>query len=420
MGVDILYIVAVIALTLFLFAFFVNMEAVFVFYNKLKSVPVQEQDHPLFSYIEKLFLTHPGEYTVTILIGNCIVLTVYSLMTELLLETLFSRWNIAFNPVFATLVIASVVIIFIAGYAPKNIPKKNSVSVYRKSIFLTCFFYLLFYPVSRFFIWFSERIAVKGKGQKMKSLFDRDDLSLLVEDMSSNSDTDHKELEIFRNALDFSDLRVRDCMSRRVEIEAVGIESTVEEAKAVFVDTNFSRLPVYRDSIDHIIGYIHIKDLLKNPVSITDMLMDVRFVPETMLAQNLLAAFIKDKESLAIVLDEFGGTAGLITIEDILEEIFGEIEDEHDISSMVEKKLKDGSYLFSERLEEEYLNEKYRLGIPENEEYDTLAGYIIYRNGGFPKQGDTVNIDGIKMDILRMNASKIELIKYNFKKNEGN
>jgi CBS domain containing-hemolysin-like protein len=254
----------------------------------------------------------------------------------------------------------------------------------------------------------------KAGGSERQLEFDRSDLESLLEnnnssELASESDND---IKMFQNALDFADLRVRDAMVSRVDVEAVDIDDcTMEDLTRKFVDTMYSRIFVWRDPIDNIIGYVNSKTLFENPQSIEEALMKVDYVAETLPLQDLLTQFTKSKSSIAVVIDEFGGTAGIISLEDVLEQIFGEIEDEHDKQDMVEKRISEREYVFSCRLEVEYLNEKYMLNIPESDEYDTLAGYIISRYEELPTAGTVMEFDGLKIKILSTTRSRIELAK---------
>ena len=245
------------------------------------------------------------------------------------------------------------------------------------------------------------------------SAFAREDLAALLD---SNSPEQHSEpdneLKLFQNALDFADLRVRDCMVPRVDVEAVDIDDTsIEQLTARFVDSKYSRIFVWRKSIDNIVGYVNSKSLFTRPRQIADVMMEVNFVPETMPLQLMLENFIKHRSNIAVVIDEFGGTAGVISLEDVLEQIFGEIEDEHDIPDLTEKQVGPDEYVLSCRLEVKYLNEKYNLGIEESKEYDTLAGFIIFNYEGIPTAGETVFIGGLQLRILRTTRSRIELAR---------
>ena len=251
------------------------------------------------------------------------------------------------------------------------------------------------------------------KEQDITPSFNREDLAALLE---ANNTEQHaepdNELKLFQNALDFADLRVRDCMVPRVDIEAVDIEETsIGQLTARFVDSKYSRIFVWRGSIDNIVGYVNSKSLFTRPAQVADVMMEVNFVPETMPLQSVLENFIKHRSNIAVVIDEFGGTAGVISLEDVLEQIFGEIEDEHDIPDLTEKRVGEDEYVLSCRLEVKYLNEKYGLGIEESREYDTLAGFIIYNYEGIPSAGETVVIGDLQLRILRTTRSRIELAR---------
>ncbi|MDE5638727.1 MAG: hemolysin family protein, partial [Odoribacter sp.] len=219
------------------------------------------------------------------------------------------------------------------------------------------------------------------------------------------------EIKLFRNALDFSEIKLRECIVPRTDLVALPLDSKLDELTRLFVDTGLSRILIYKDNIDDIIGYVHSSSLFKNPPTVAKAISRVIIVPETMSASHLLNMFIKEQRSIAVVVDEFGITAGIVTIEDIMEEIFGEIEDEHDHQNLTEVVLSDREYIFSGRLEVDYLNEKYHLDLQENEEYETLAGYVLYYNESIPVEGERIEINGITMEILSVKNARIEEIK---------
>ena len=242
--------------------------------------------------------------------------------------------------------------------------------------------------------------------------FNHDDLAALLDTGSQESQTEaDNELKLFQNALDFADLRVRDCMVPRIDVEAVDVETTIEALTARFVDTKYSRIFVWRNNIDDIIGYVNSKSLFTNPATIAEVMKPVDYVPETMPLQAVLQTFTKHRSGVAVVIDEFGGTAGIIALEDVLEQIFGEIEDEHDVADEIEKQVGEGEYVLSCRLEVKYLNDRYNLGIEEHKEYDTLAGWILYHYEGIPSAGETVYIGDFQLRILRTTGSRIELAR---------
>ena len=337
--------------------------------NKLK-LEIEKSRSPLFSYIAGLFSRHSGQYITTILVGNNIALVIYSLQMSILIHLLLDLfgWHVSSGGSFLIeTVLPTIIIIFVAEYIPKAVVRINPNFYYRSFAVPVFLFYLLFYPLARITTFISTLIlrifGLPVNTRQGTQTFDRLDLAHLIDEASESdepSDQD-KDMKLFQNALDFSDLLVRDCMVPRVDIEAIERTESIKTLTERFIDTHFSRLPVYEESIDHIVGYVNTKSLFKQPTSIDEILQKIDYVPESMPAQKLLTLFIRSRHSIAVVIDEFGGTAGMVTIEDILEEIFGEIEDEHDSQDLVEKKMSDNEYLFSGRLEIEYVNEKYRL-----------------------------------------------------------
>ena len=315
-------------------------------------------------------------------------------------------------------IIPTIIIIFLGEYLPKSVFRNNPNFYYRYLSPVMYFFYILLYPITRATTLLSygilRLIGRKASGAEQQIEFDRSDLESLLEnnnssELSAESDND---IKMFQNALDFADLRVRDAMVSRVDVEAVDIDDcTMEELTARFVETMYSRIFVWRDSIDNIIGYVNSKSLFEAPKSVEEALMKVDYVAETLPLQDLLTQFTKNKSSIAVVIDEFGGTAGIISLEDVLEQIFGEIEDEHDKQDMIEKRISEREFVLSCRLEVEYLNEKYDINIPESDEYDTLAGYIISRYEELPTAGTVMEFDGLMIKILNTTRSRIELAR---------
>ena len=412
--------VILIVLMLLLSAFFSGMEIAFTSKNRLK-LEIDRKQSRMFDRIADIFSRHPGQYITTILVGNNIALVIYSLYMSLLLRGIFYAlgWeSIARNgSVAIETAVSTVIIIFFAEFLPKSVFRNNPNFYYRALAPVIYFFYLLLYPIARLTTLISHGILrLTGRRVEERTTthsFDREDLAALLDTNNSepHSEPDN-ELKLFQNALDFADLRVRDCMVPRVDVEAVDIDdTTIEQLTARFVDSKYSRIFVWRKSIDNIIGYINSKSLFTRPASISDVMMQVNFVPETMPLQLVLQNFIKHRTNIAVVIDEFGGTAGVISLEDVLEQIFGEIEDEHDIPDLTEKQVGPDEYVLSCRLEVKYLNEKYNLGIEESKEYDTLAGFIIFNYEGIPTAGETVFIGGLQLRILRTTRSRIELAR---------
>lgn len=403
--------IAIIAVMLLFSAFFSGMEIAFLGRNRLRE-EIDRKQNPMFDRIAEIFQRQSSDYITTILVGNNIALVIYSMFMSTLLSTAF-----AIDNTLAQTILSTVVIIFIGEYIPKSVFKHNPNFYYTLFSPIIFAIYLILYPITRFTTLLST-LLLRLTGQRMEQRneqmeFNRDDLAQLVEaDNVEVQSEDEEDIRLFQNALDFADLRVRDCMVQRVDVEAVDLETTtIEELTERFVETNYSRIFVWHDTIDNIIGYVNSKSLFENPKSISDILIKTIYVAETMPLQAMLETFTKRKASIAVVIDEFGGTAGIISLEDVLEQIFGEIEDEHDVQELVEREIEAGEWEFSARLEVEYLNEKYGLGIPESEEYDTLAGYLIAEYGGIPHEGDEISAGGYLMRVLQREQSRLDLVK---------
>ena len=406
----------VVVIMVVLSAFFSGMEIAFLNKNRLR-LEIDRKQSRVFDYIAGLFSNHQGQYISTILIGNNIALVVYSMCLSLVLREIARMlgWtSVQEGSILIETIIPTIIIIFLGEYLPKSVFRNNPNFYYRYLSPVMYFFYILLYPITRATTLLSygilRLIGRKASGAEQQIEFDRSDLESLLEnnnssELSAESDND---IKMFQNALDFADLRVRDAMVSRVDVEAVDIDDcTMEELTARFVETMYSRIFVWRDSIDNIIGYVNSKSLFEAPKSVEEALMKVDYVAETLPLQDLLTQFTKNKSSIAVVIDEFGGTAGIISLEDVLEQIFGEIEDEHDKQDMIEKRISEREFVLSCRLEVEYLNEKYDINIPESDEYDTLAGYIISRYEELPTAGTVMEFDGLRIKILNTTRSRI-------------
>ncbi len=392
-------------------AFFSGMEIAFLGRNRLRE-EIDRKQSPMFDYIANRFSHNSSNYITTILVGNNIALVIYSMYMSMLLVGLFGIENALWQTIIST-----IVILFIGEYIPKSVVRRNPNFYYLALSPVIYLFYILLYPVTRLTTMLSYllmRLMGRRIEQRVESTeFNRDDLASLVEAENIEAHEEQEEdIRLFQNALDFADLRVRDCMVQRVDVEAVDLESTtIEELTERFVETKYSRIFVWHDTIDNIIGYVNSKSLFENPKSISDILIKTIYVAETMPLNTMLETFTKRKASIAVVIDEFGGTAGIISLEDVLEQIFGEIEDEHDVQEMVEKCVDEGEWIFSSRLEVEYLNETYQLSLEESDEYDTLAGYIISAHGGIPQEGEQIEVSGYRITILKRESSRLELVR---------
>lgn len=408
--------IIVVLIMLILSAFFSGMEIAFVSANRLKT-EIDRKQSRTFDYIADVFTRNSSQYITTILVGNNIALVIYSLYMSTLIQVVGAAagWeSIASGSILLETALSTIIVIFLGEFIPKSVFKLNPNLYFRTFAIPIFLFYIILYPIAKLTTGISYLI-LRLMGQKVKDRreteqFDRTDLAMLLED---TTDVEHEEneMKLFQNALEFPDLAVRDCMVPRVDVEAVESDCPIEELTARFAESQFSRIFVYEGSIDNIIGYVNSKSLFNNPKTLQQVIMKVNYVPETMPLQRLLTDFIKRRSYIAVVIDEFGGTAGIVSLEDMLEEIFGEIEDEHDQQDMVEKQISEKEFVLSARLEVEYLNEKYGLGIEESKEYDTLAGYVIYHHEGIPSAGENLMIDDKQIKILRTAQSRIELVK---------
>lgn len=409
--------IIVVVVMLILSAFFSGMEIAFVSSNRLK-MEIDRKHSRVFGYITDIFTRHSGQYITTILVGNNIALVIYSLYMSVLLQGIASAFGwtaFASGSILFETVVSTVIIIFTAEFIPKSVVKANPNFYLRTFIVPVFIMYVVLYPIAKLTTGISYLI-LRIFGQKVSDAhpvphFNREDISTLLEDNTDAENGEENEIKLFQNVLDFPDLCVRDCMVPRVDIEAVEFGCPISELTGRFAETQFSRIFVYRESIDNIVGYVNSKSLFHNPARLQDVMMPVSFVPETMPLQRLMTDFIKRRSYIAVVIDEFGGTAGIISLEDMLEEIFGEIEDEHDSQDMVEKRVGEGEYVLSGRLEVEYLNEKYGLGIEESKEYDTLAGYVIYNYEGIPAAGEVLTVGNKQIRILRSSQSRVDLVR---------
>ncbi|MFI3323457.1 MAG: hemolysin family protein [Rikenellaceae bacterium] len=415
-----LNIIIIVLSMLLLSAFFSGMEIAFVSKNRLK-LEIERKQSRAFDYLVEIFSNNPGQYITTILVGNNIALVIYSLFMSRLVRVaaLHFGWEAiaADGSVVIETALSTLMIIFIGEFLPKSIFKNNPNFYFRIFAAPIYFFYLLLYPIAKFTTMLSmlllRLLGRKTSAESAVVSFDRSDLASLIDASTPEVQGEtENEIKLFQNALDFADLRVRDCMTQRIDIEAVDIESTsIEDLTERFAQTKYSRLFVWRGSIDNIIGYVNSKVLFREPEDLASIVKSINCVPESMPLTLLIQTLTKDKRNIAVVIDEFGGTAGVISLEDVLEQIFGEIEDEHDEPEMIERQLSDGEYLLAGRLEVKYLNERYDLGFEESDDYDTLAGYIIYTHKGIPVPGESVLIGGYEFKILRTTHTRIELVK---------
>ena len=405
-------VVVIVVVSVLLSAFFSGMEIAFTSANRLR-MEIDRKRGGVVGRIIELFAAKPGEYITTMLVGNNIALVIYSLYMTKLIHLIIP--SLPQEAVVVETLISTIVIIFLGEFTPKSIFKMRPNAFFKALLLPVYFFYLILFPIAKISTAISfgilRLVGLKVREEHNIKSFGKIDLENLIDESAESEKVQANDIKIFQNALDFSDLRVRDCMVPRVDVEAVEATVTIDELTQRFVETNFSRLFVWEESIDNIVGYVTTKSLFRRPESIREIMMPVRYVPETMATEKLMGEMIRTKQSVAVVIDEFGGTAGIISLEDVLEEIVGEIEDEHDEPEMVEKVLKDNQWVFSCRLEVAYLNERYQLGLSEEGEYDTLAGYIIDHYGSIPTVGTVIECEGKEIKILKSTSSRVELAK---------
>ncbi len=367
-----------------------------------------------------VFIHKPGMFITTILIGNNVALVIYGIYMAKLFEPIISIYfSSAVSILFIQTIISTLIILITAEFLPKIVFRLNPTFTLNIFSIPLSFFYALFYPVSKLTLAASNflirKVTRTNRITRPEDLvigrIDFDNLLMEHHEKRSSANDIPQEVKLLKNAMDFSSVKVRGCTVPRTDLEAVDIEDSIETVRKRFIDTGRSKILVYKEHIDNIIGYVHVSELFKHPKKLKNIVNPISIVPETMTAIKLLEIFTKEHKSIALVVDEFGGTAGIVTLEDILEEIFGEIVDEHDVSDLIEKQMHDNHYQFSGRLEVDYINEKYNLELPVSEEYETLAGLILSYNESIPKPGDEINIDSFIIKIIEATSSKIELVE---------
>ncbi|MBP1541537.1 MAG: HlyC/CorC family transporter [Prevotella sp.] len=399
-------------------AFFSGMEIAFVSSNRLRAEMEREKGGLAQRAIE-VFYRHPNNFVSTMLVGNNIALVVYGILFARIFDaTLF--YPLADGArVTADTLLSTVIVLFTGEFLPKTVFKSNPNTMLTVFAVPAYVCYVVLYPISRFATLLSRGllrlVGVRLPKESEDKEFTKVDLDYLVQssiDNAQNEDDIEEEVKIFHNALDFSDTKVRDCMVPRTEIDAIDIDDcTIDELKNKFVESGHSKIVVYREDIDHIIGYVHSSELFKQFSDITKHIQQMPYVPETMAARKMMHIFLQQKKSLGVVVDEFGGTSGLVSLEDIVEEIFGDIEDEHDNQKYVAKQLEDGEYLLSARLEIEKVNELFGLDLPESDDYMTVGGLILHEYQSFPKLNEVVRIGRFEFKIIKNTMTKIELVR---------
>ena len=402
-------------------AFFSGMEIAFVSSNRLLA-EMDREKNGLSQKAISYFYQHPSNFVSTMLVGNNIALVIYGILFARIFDTtLFAPLSDGMR-VTADTLLSTFIVLFTGEFLPKTIFKNNPNTLLTVFAVPAWVCYVVLWPISRFATLLSKGI-LRLVGIRMSKTgeereFTKVDLDYLVQtsiDNADNEDEIGEEVKIFQNALDFSETKIRDCMVPRTEIDAVEDTASIEELKQVFIESGHSKIVVYHEDIDHIIGYIHSSDMFtaSKTAICADLVREISFVPETMLASKLMKQLMQQKRSLAVVIDEFGGTSGLVSLEDIMEEITGEIEDEHDNTNLVAKQLSDHEYMLSARQEIEKVNEMFDLDLPESDEYMTIGGLILHEYQSFPKLNEIVKIGHYEFKIIKNTATKIELVRLN-------
>ncbi len=404
--------IIVILISIFLSAFFSGMEIAFVSANKIHIELAKKQD-TFFAKILTKLTRKPSKFITTMLIGNNISLVVYGyFMGDLIMRSIGYLISHEFLLLIIQTVISTLIILVTAEFLPKAIFRIYANEALKMFALPAYLFSLLFYLISQFITFISDfflRVFFNTREDEVQLAFSKAELGNYISEQLETVDNEvDSEIQIFQNALEFHNVKAREAMIPRTEIIAVDVHESIKNLKLIFTDTGLSKILVYNNSLDDVIGYVHAFELFRKPKNIRSILLPIEIVPETMMIHHVLNDLIKKSKSVAIVLDEYGGTSGLITVEDIIEELFGEIEDEHDSITLLEEKINDREFKFSTRLEVDYINETYHLNLMEDSTYETLGGLIVHHTENIPSTGEVIEIDNYQFTILKESTSKIE------------
>ena len=420
--------IVIIIVSLLLSAFFSGMEIAYVSSNKIHIEIEKKQEGILPKVLTKL-TKKPSKFIATMLVGNNIALVVYGIfMGDLIIDHLYPAFagieSPPFDVILVQTIISTLVILITAEFLPKVFFQIYANSLLKIFAIPAYVFYMLFSFISSFIIWISDlvlKVFFKTDGDEVQLAFSKVELGdYISEQMEAANEEDDldSEIQLFQNALEFAEVKAREVMIPRTEITAVEVEELPKGISKIFTETGYSKILVYKDTIDDIIGYVHSFDLFKKPANIKAVMMPVEYVPETMLISDVLELLTKKRKSIAVVLDEYGGTSGIMTVEDIVEELFGEIEDEHDSVALTEEQVSSNEFKFSARLEVDYINEEYKLNLPEGENYETLGGLIVSNIGEIPSKNEVVVVEDYQFTILEVSNTKIDLVSLKILKAE--
>ena len=412
--------IVIILTTLVLSAFFSGFEIAYVSSNKVHIEILKKQEGLIANILTRLTY-RPSKLLATMLVGNNVALVMYGFemgkVMTLLLPPFFQ--NVLWHTIISTLII-----LITAEFMPKVFFQIYANQLLKLFAVPAYFFYLLFYPFSSFIIWISDfvlRVFFKTKGDYVPLSFTKVELVDYISEQMGNAPKKEEvdaEVQMFQNALEFSGVKAREIMIPRTEIVAVDLNETIENLIATFVSSGFSKILIYNENTDDIVGYVHSFDMFKKPKTIKEVLIPVVTIPETIQINEVLNLLMRKRKSMAVVLDEYGGTSGIVTLEDIVEELFGEIEDEHDKDKFIEEKISDDEYLFSARLEVDYINETYHLNLPESEEYETLSGLIVLHTEEIPTKGETISLPPFVFSIEACSQTRIETVRIFIKESD--
>tara|TARA_B110000495_G_C23004743_1_gene593393 strand:+ start:375 stop:1622 length:1248 start_codon:yes stop_codon:yes gene_type:complete len=408
--------VTIVIVTLLFSAFFSGIEIAFVSSNRLKL----ELDKSSDSFISKtiaIFSKDESNFIASMLIGNTIALVIFSISMTELLDPFLQNISSSFLLLFTQTIISTIIILITAEFIPKAIFRINPNYMLKIFSVPLVFFYFLLFPIvfvmisiSEFVLKYIFRLEIK----EVNHLFSKIDLDEYLEILTQHSNADSEnniEVEMLQNALELSNIKVRECMVPRTDMAAINIKSSVEQLLNLFIETKYTKIPVFKDNIDNIIGYVHSSDLFKKPITIKSVMLPIPIVSESLTANEMINTFINKNKSIALVVDEFGGTSGLVTVEDVTEEIVGEIEDEHDIGDIIDEKISNTEYLFSSRMEVDQINDKYNLELPESEEYETIAGLFLSLHEDIPEKGESIMYENKVLLIDSVDEKSIQLIR---------
>jgi len=406
----------IVIITLLFSAFFSGIEIAFISSNRLK-LELDKVSGSFVSKVISVFSKDESNFIATMLIGNNIALVIFSISMTELMNPYLTFLSSDLLLLFIQTIISTIIVLVVAEFIPKVIFRINPNYMLKFFSVPLVFFYILLYPIVFIMIGISEfvlKYIFKLKTEQVNQVFSKIDLDDYLGSLTNNiqgEESSNLEVEMLQNALDLSNIKVRECMVPRTDVSAINIKSSIKELKDIFIETKFTKIPVFKDNIDNIIGYVHSSDLFKRPLTIKSIMLPIPIVTESLAANEMLNTFINKNKSIALVVDEFGGTSGLVTIEDVTEEIVGEIEDEHDTDDIIDEKISDLEYLFSSRMEVDQINHKYNLDLPESEEYETVAGFLLSIHEDIPVKGEKIEFENKIFIVDSVDEKSIKIIR---------